>query len=154
TRSWETDTASSVTFLRETPDHVYDIQIESNSNFFADGVLVHNCGIIDDPIKNAEEAGSERLREKQKDWNGSTFYTREEPWSDDDPHGAIVVVSTRWHEDDLAGYLLSEESEGEDPECWHIVNLPAVAEQEPQKFPETCTAEPDWREPGEALCPE
>jgi predicted phage terminase large subunit-like protein len=114
-----------------------------------------HLGIIDDPVKNAEGAASERLREKHKDWYGSTFYTREEPWSDTDPNGAIVIVSTRWHEDDLSGYLLSEEKEEDnEAERWHIVNLPAIAEDAPQDFPESCTIEPDWRKPGEALCPE
>ena len=114
-----------------------------------------HLGVIDDPIKNAEDAGSDKIREKQKDWYGSTFYTREEPWSEDDSNGAIVIVSTRWHEDDLTGHLLSEETEGEEPERWHIVNLPAIAEEpDANQFPPTCTVESDWREPGEALCPE
>jgi predicted phage terminase large subunit-like protein len=114
-----------------------------------------HLGIIDDPIKNAEEAASDTIRAKHQDWYGSTFYTREEPWSDQDPHGALIVIQTRWHEDDLAGWLLAEEagSDEDEPERWHIVNLPAIAE-EPQKFPETCTVEPDWRQPGEPLCPE
>jgi predicted phage terminase large subunit-like protein len=114
-----------------------------------------HLGIIDDPLKNAEDAASETIRDKQKDWFGSTFYTREEPWSEDDPSGALVIVSTRWHEDDLAGYLLAEEKEGEDPERWHIVNLPAIAEEcDAAQFPPTCTIESDWRSPGDALCPE
>lgn len=116
-----------------------------------------HLGIIDDPLKNYEEASSETIREKQKEWYGSTFYTREEPWSDTDPNAAIVLIQTRWHEDDLAGWLLAQEGEDEeDAERWHIVNLPAIAQEESERqaFPETCTVEPDWREPGEALCPE
>lgn len=146
---WQTDTVSSVVSLGKVPDRVYDIQVEGNRNFFADGILVHNCGIVDDPLKNAEEAASETIREKQKDWWRSTFYTRQEPGA------AIVVIQTRWHEDDLSGWLLSQEgSEDESPERWHIVNMPAIAEDAPQEFPSTCTVEPDLREPGEALCPE
>lgn len=155
-RCWQTDTVSSVVFLRETPERVYDLQVEGNCNFFADGVLAHNCLIVDDPIKNAEEAASPVIRAKIQDWWNSTWYTREEPWSDDDPHGAIIVVQTRWHEDDLSGWLLEQERQAEDEEDrerWHIVNLPAIAE-EPIEFPATCTVEPDWRQPGEALCPE
>lgn len=108
-----------------------------------------HLGVIDDPIKNAEEASSETIREKQKDWYRSTFYTREEP------QGAIVVIQTRWHEDDLAGWLLTLEQEDE-PERWHVVNLAAVADRADERpvFPITCTVEPDWRSPGEALCPE
>lgn len=103
-----------------------------------------HVGVIDDPIKNSEEASSAVIREKQKEWYRSTFYTRAEP------DAAIVVIQTRWHEDDLSGWLLSEE-ESESPERWHIVNLPAIAE-EPQAFPVNCTIEPDWRKTGEALC--
>lgn len=114
--------------------------------------------ICDDPIKNAEEAASDTIRAKLQDWWNSTWYTREEPWSDTDPNGAIIVVQTRWHEDDLAGWLLEQEKQAEDEEDrerWHIVNLPAIAEDlDPKQFPETCTVEPDWREPGAALCPE
>lgn len=106
-----------------------------------------NLGIIDDPLKNAEEANSEVIREKQKEWYSSTFYTRAEP------EAAIIIIQTRWHEDDLTGWILSEES-GDDPENWHIVCLPALYDETP-KFPENCTVEPDFREEkGEALCPE
>jgi hypothetical protein len=41
-------------------------------------------GLIDDPIKNAEDTASDVIRAKQQDWYSSTFYTREEPWSDTD----------------------------------------------------------------------
>jgi predicted phage terminase large subunit-like protein len=112
--------------------------------------------VVDDPVKNAEEAASEVIRAKLQDWWHSTWYTREEPWSPEDPNGAMIVVQTRWHEDDLSGWLLQQERESEDDEDrerWHIVNLPAIAE-DPQQFPESCTVEPDWRQPGEALCPE
>jgi predicted phage terminase large subunit-like protein len=107
-----------------------------------------DLGIVDDPVKNAEEAASETLRAKQKEWWQSTFSTREEP------DGAIVVIQTRWHGDDLAGWLLAQEAgEQEEPERWHIVHMPAIAEA-PPTYPPTCTVEPDLRQPGEALCPE
>jgi predicted phage terminase large subunit-like protein len=112
--------------------------------------------VVDDPVKNAEEAASEVIRAKIQDWWNSTWYTREEPWSETDPSGAMIVVQTRWHEDDLSGWLLDQErqsEEEEDRERWHIVNLPAIAE-DPHPFPSTCTIEPDWRQNGEALCPE
>lgn len=113
--------------------------------------------LVDDPIKNAEDAASDTLRAKLQDWWNSTWYTREEPWSDTDPNAAMIVVQTRWHEDDLAGWLLEQEQtadDDDDRERWHIVNLPAIAEEPAQQFPETCTVEPDWRKAGEALCPE
>lgn len=105
-----------------------------------------HLGIIDDPLKNAEEAASETVRASHQDWYNSTFYTREEPGA------AIIVILTRWHEADLAGWLLSQEEE--EPERWHIVNFEAIKEASPPDFPPTCTLEPDPREVGEALCPE
>ena len=105
-----------------------------------------HCLIIDDPLKNAEEAASETIRAKHKDWYGSTLYTRLEP------SGSVVVVQTRWNEDDLSGYLLAQEKD--EPEHWHIVTMPAIAEDEIPDFPATCTIEPDERAPGLALCPE
>lgn len=107
-----------------------------------------SLGICDDPLKNAEEAASETIREKQKDWYRSTFSTREEPG------GAIIVIMTRWHEDDLAGWLLAHEASNEDePERWHVVNMPAMAE-DAKPFPTTCTVEPDERQAGAVLCAE
>ena len=118
-----------------------------------------HLGIIDDPTKNAEEAASEKIRRKQKDWFDSTFSTREEP------DAAIVIIQTRWHEDDLSGYILSKEEE--EPEHWHIIHFEAIKEAEPDlsisendrpknirpEYPGTCTIEPDPRKEGEALAP-
>lgn len=106
-----------------------------------------SAGIIDDPLKNAQEAMSSVIKRGHQDWYGSTFYTRGEP------EAPIILVMTRWAEDDLAGWILKQELEDE-PECWHIVNFEALKEDAPPKFPETCTVEPDWRKAGEALCPE
>lgn len=109
-----------------------------------------HLGIIDDPVKNAEDANSKIIRDKHKEWYTTTFLTREEP------DAAIVLIMTRWNEDDLAGWLLAEEADDEDSltqEKWHIVCLPAIAE-EVLDFPETCTVEPDFRPTGAALCPE
>ena len=114
-----------------------------------------HLGIIDDSLKNAEEANSPTIREKQQDWYGSTFYTREEPSPDGNPDGCLINIQTRWHEADLAGWLLSQEaSEDDSPEHWHVVSFEAIKEADDQVFPATCTVEPDWRQPGEALCPE
>ena len=62
-----------------------------------------DLGIIDDPIAGREQADSEREREKIKEWYRSDFYTRLKP------NGAIVLIMQRWHEDDLAGWLLTEQ---------------------------------------------
>jgi predicted phage terminase large subunit-like protein len=66
-----------------------------------------------------------------------------------------VVVLTRWHQDDLIGWLLEQES-GAAPQHWLVLNLPAIAEHpaEQLRFPDTCSLEPDWRQPGQPLCPE
>ena len=72
--------------------------------------------LIDDPLKNREEADSKLIRNKLWDWYTSTAYTRLMPG------GAVVLVQTRWHEDDLAGRLLNGH------EDWDVVNLPATAE--------------------------
>lgn len=74
--------------------------------------------LIDDPIKGREEAESETMRRRLKDWYTSVARTRLMPG------GAIVVIQTRWHEDDLAGWLLREHSH----EGWETLNLPALAE--------------------------
>jgi predicted phage terminase large subunit-like protein len=106
-----------------------------------------HLGIIDDPIKNAEEASSDLIREKQREWYSSTFYTRAEP------NAAIIIIQTRWHEADLTGFLLSEET-GETPEGWHIVCLPALSDELPL-FPGSCEIVEDFRAGyGLALCPE
>jgi predicted phage terminase large subunit-like protein len=105
-----------------------------------------HLGIIDDPLKNAEEAQSEIIRRKQQDWYHSTFYTRQEP------DAAIVIVQTRWHEDDLSGGILAAEEDG--AEGWVVINLPAIAEDSPTVFPPSCSVVDDWREVGAPLCPE
>ena len=75
--------------------------------------------IIDDPFKNQEDADSEVYREKVWEWYQSTLYTRIEK------NGKILVILTRWHEDDLAGRLLESKAEK-----WDVVCFPAVAEQD------------------------
>lgn len=92
--------------------------------------------IIDDPIKNSEEALSEVIREKIKEWYKSTAYTRLEP------DGAMVILATRWHENDLVGWLLDEEKKG--GEKWDVVDFPAIATHDDIL----------GRKPGEALWPE
>lgn len=107
--------------------------------------------LIDDPVKNSEEAGSEIIRERNKEWYKTTFLTREEP------DAAIVIIMTRWHEDDLAGWLLSEEDTFEEEiekENWYIVCLPAISD-DPITFPESCDVRADFRKAKDlALCPD
>lgn len=92
-----------------------------------------NLVIIDDPVKSREEADSKTFRDRLYDWYTDDLYTRLEP------NAAIILIQTRWHEDDLAGRILkSEESQK-----WTTVNLPALAGD----------IDPLGRLPGEALCP-
>ena len=77
--------------------------------------------IIDDPVKNAEEANSQTYRDKTWEWYQSTAYTRLEP------NGSIILIMTRWHEDDLAGRILHQ-IEHDKGEHWEVINLPAIAE--------------------------
>ncbi|MCC5828644.1 MAG: terminase family protein [Phycisphaeraceae bacterium] len=73
--------------------------------------------ILDDPVKNWEEARSARKRERLIEWFMTTFYTRGEP------NASIVVTMTRWHEDDLTNWLLTRHG---DP--WELMRLPALAD--------------------------
>jgi predicted phage terminase large subunit-like protein len=112
-------------------------------------------GIIDDPYKGPEDANSAAQRQKLIEWFQSVWLTRSEPGVNGTAGAAQVVVLTRWHQDDLIGWLLSQES-GAAPQHWQVLNLPAIAEHPAQqlRFPDTCGLEPDWRQPGQPLCPE
>lgn len=78
--------------------------------------------IIDDPIKNREEADSLVYREKV--WNEwqNTLRTRLHPGA------AVIIIVTRWHHDDLVGRLLNPEYGEVEP--WLQLNLPAICEEE------------------------
>lgn len=92
-----------------------------------------DLGIIDDPLKGWKEAQSETMRKHLKDWFDTVFYTRTEP------NASIIVLATRWHEDDLSGYLVNEHEDN-----WLHINLHAIAR-------EKCAM---GRKPGTPLCPE
>jgi predicted phage terminase large subunit-like protein len=92
--------------------------------------------VIDDPIKGREQADSEEIRAKQWEWYTDDIYSRLKPG------GRIVLIQTRWHEDDLAGRILTAATEGRDK--WEVLSLPALAEED----------DPLGRKPGEALWPD
>ena len=95
-----------------------------------------DIGIIDDPVKNDQEAMGVTYQERTYEWYKSTFRTRLQR------DGAIILIMTRWHENDLAGKLLAaQEEEGEK---WEVVRLPAIAEED----------DPLGREIGQPLCPD
>ena len=80
--------------------------------------------IIDDPVKAAAQAASALQRQNMKDWYGSTLYTRLQP----NP-GGVLIMHTRWDEDDLAGWLLKCQETDPEADKWTVVNLPAIMER-------------------------
>lgn len=89
--------------------------------------------LLDDLLKDADEARSDAIRRSMHDWYQHVAYTRLAPG------GAIVMIQTRWHADDLPGRLLREHAN----ENWHVLNMPAIAE-----------VDDEFRKAGEALWPE
>lgn len=100
------------------------------------GVTGKGCHvlIVDDPLKNMEEADSAGIREKLEDWYQSTAYTRLAPG------GGVLLIQTCWHDDDLAGRLL--EAARRDPEAdqFEVVRYPALAEKFEYRHSETLEA--------------
>lgn len=78
--------------------------------------------LIDDPFKDRKEADSENRRADVWDWYTSTAYTRLMPG------GAIVLIQTRWHDDDLAGRLIAEQETGDK---WEVLSLKAIEDGKP-----------------------
>lgn len=92
----------------------------------------YDIGTVDDPFKDHEEAYSESIRQKVWDWFVSVFLTRRAP------KFGLIVMNTRWHDDDLSGRLLNQEKSQ-----WREITYKAIAtENEPH------------RKKGEALHPE
>lgn len=95
--------------------------------------------IVDDPVKNDEQAMSGTYRDKAWEWWNATAVTRLEPG------GSVVLIQTRWHHEDLAGRILSDKfNDPDDIAKWEVVNFPAIAEEHDVL----------GRKPGEALWPE
>lgn len=99
-----------------------------------------DLAIIDDPIKNRDEAYSPTYRERVWGWYQSTLRTRLQG-----NHAAIVIIMTRWHQDDLVGRLLRVAEEEKDADQWTVVELPAINVDGPSEL--------DPRQPGEPLWP-
>ena len=90
-----------------------------------------DIALIDDPVKDAADAASPTYRQKAWDWYTSTLLTRVSPG------GGVLVIMTRWHEDDLLGRIIDKEPD------WTVLRFPAIAENDSD----------DWRKEGEALAP-
>lgn len=99
-----------------------------------------NLAIIDDPFKDQMEAQSETIRNSVWEWYTTTFYTRLEK------NAAIVIMHTRWHEDDLVGRLLDLAKRDPKADQWLILNFPAILDDENERSPfdNRSIGEPLW----------
>ncbi|MGL5718761.1 phage terminase large subunit [Clostridium chrysemydis] len=94
----------------EGEEFVYDIQVERDNNFFANGVLVHNCLIIDDLIKSLEDANNSNVLNKQWEWFTGTMFSRLQG------KRKTIIIMTRWTKKDLAGRMIRH--------CNEVLKLP------------------------------
>lgn len=126
--------------------------LTNGSEYMAGGILAGMTGnrangiIIDDPVKGREDAESDTIRRKTADAFQDDLRTRLKP------HGWVIIVQTRWHQDDLAGGILPEDWDGEsgdiacrDGQTWRVLCIPAKADRED---------DPLGRKPGDYLWPE
>lgn len=110
--------------------------------------------IIDDPVKDAVEAGSPAVQHKHWQWWTQTARTRL------NPGGAVVLVMTRWSENDLAGQLLQKAADEPDADQWDVLILPALAYDDDERLEAQRLGipvpdqDPLGRAPGEALWPD
>lgn len=101
-----------------------------------------HCLLIDDPVKGTEDAASKAARDRLWDWFTRVAYTRLM-----DSGCSVVIIMTRWHEDDIVGRLTDPRNEHyrvDEAKRWKILSLPAIA----------VGNDPMGRQPGEALWPE
>lgn len=137
------DTVAVVRRIRSGRIPVYDIQVEDCCNFFAEGVLVHNCLIVDDPYSSPEDARSETINAKVH-----SFWTdTARPRLNDNTN--VVVMFHRYTENDLAGFLMETE-----PDEWELIRYAGQADGD-YEHPVTKKNYPDVlaREEGQYLSP-
>lgn len=116
--------AADIAELFEPFDFVVDIQT-GTSNFFTEGLLVHNCHvlIVDDVVKDIEAADSLTIRENTWEWYLSTAYTRLAPG------GGVIGILTWWHEDDWAGRIQQAMANDDGADQFEIIRYPAINDQ-------------------------
>lgn len=89
--------------------------------------------IIDDPFKNDEEAYSTTIRDQLWNWFTKTAYTRLMPG------GRVLIIMTRWHEDDIVGRIFDTEyMDPEEAKQWYVLKLPAIHDGKalwPERYP-------------------
>lgn len=95
-----------------------------------------NLFVIDDLTKDAQDADSDAGKKEVRMWYKQNAYNRLEKG------GRIIMIGTRWREDDIQGWLLDPE-EQERIDNWTIFRFPAIAEEDEE-----------YRKIGDALCPD
>lgn len=105
--------------------------------------------IIDDPLKGIKEADSPTERARVIEGWQANISTRLAPGA------PVIIINTRWHEEDLTGWLLAQDAQ-RPPEQrrWKLTNIPAVAEtglpdalgRAPGEGLESARGERDWDE--------
>jgi len=129
-----------------------DWQLSNGSSMMAAGLLASITGnrcdllVLDDPVANREQADSATIREKIYNEYIDTAMTRAKP------RMSVLLIQTRWHEEDLAGAILPADYSGEsglihcrDGQIWEVLCIPAEAERDDDVL---------GRKPGEFLWPE
>jgi len=131
--------AQGILQLDRSHQSVCDWATLQGGNYFAVGVGSGVTGrggdlvIVDDPVKSREEANSETFRNRCWEWFTEDLYTRREPGA------KVIIIQTRWHEDDLSGRILDSEFAND----FTVISLPALALED----------DPLERAEGEALWP-
>lgn len=124
---------TSMNFIRTTAGGYY-LAVGAGGPLTSKGA---DIAIVDDPVKDAEEADSALQRQRKLDWYLSVLRTRLSPGA------GIILVQTRWHPEDLAGSLLSLAEQDPSADQWLTYKFPAIA-----------TEDEAHRKKGEALHPE
>lgn len=139
----ESDAVAMVRCIRSGQVSVYDIQVEGCHNFFAEGILAHNCLIIDDPYADPQDAYSTTINGKVRSFWTDTAKPRLNDFTN------VVVMFHRYCEPDLAGFLMESE-----PDEWELVRYAALADGD-YEHPVTKRLYPDpmQRPEGEKLSP-
>jgi len=80
-------------------------------------------GLVDDPIKSAQESHSKTVRDSTWAWFSKDFMTRIAG-----QHARVLITLTRWHHDDIAGRLLELARHNKQSAQWEVVIFPAIKE--------------------------